>query len=187
MAVQTVATVYMQAVHAAPLSTNAATAGFLTVLSDKIAQRLDKDPSRKGVRRSAWALMWGVLCSLLLTPWYEALDRAFPLARASWSQLAGKLAVNQAVVAPGLNALFFCYVIYTQVSPALRMTSVKRKQLVAKLHGELPATILRSAAYWTVMQAINFRMLPPELTVLWTMCASVVWSSYLAFVAHRRL
>ena len=134
-----------------------------------------------------WAFVWGALCSLLLTPWYSALAYWFPLARTSIVQLLGKLMTNQALLAPGLNTLFFCYVIVTQVSPPLRMNASKRSQLASKLRLELPQVIMRSAAYWTVMQSINFRLLPPQFAVLWTMCCSILWSTYLAWVAHRRV
>ena len=67
----------------------------------------------------------------------------------------------------------------------MRMTAAKRAALATKLRRDLPATTLRSVYYWTTMQAINFRLLPPQFAVLWTMGASVLWSTYLAVVAHR--
>ena len=54
-----------------------------------------------------------------------------------------------------------------------------------KQRRELPATILRSCAYWACVQTLNFRLLPPQYATVCTMCASVVWSTYLAMVAHR--
>lgn len=154
------------------------------MVSDRIAQSVD-DGSRRGLVRSAWALLWGALCSLLLTPWYDALARWFPTARTSLKVLAAKVLTNQLVVAPGLNTLFFCYVVLTQVAPAFRMPAAKRALLGSKLRRELPATILRSCAYWACVQTLNFRLLPPQYATVCTMCASVVWSTYLAFVAHR--
>ena len=133
---------YHRAMQEAPLRTNCVTSAVLSVLSDRIAQSVERS-GRTGQTRSMWAFVWGALCSVLLTPWYSVLGAWFPLARTSWLQLIAKLLTNQALLAPGLNTLFFFYVIITQVSPPLRMNASKRSQLDATLRRELPNVIMR--------------------------------------------
>ena len=61
---------------------------------------------------------------------------------------AGKVAVNQLVMSPGLNGCFFCFAILTRESPRARYTADKGARMLKKLRTDLPRTMLRSNAFW---------------------------------------
>ena len=50
---------------------------------------------------------------------------------------------------------------------------------------ELLPTLVRGNAYWTVVQTVNFRFVPPQCMVLFGNLASCVWTTYLCIVANR--
>ena len=176
-----VVTAYRKSLREAPFATNCATSAALTVISDRIAQVVDK--SHSGLARSGWALVWGAMCSALLTPWFAKLQEWFPHAASRWDQLVLKLLVNQALVSPGINSLFFCFVVLTRVAPTLRMTRLKLALLMRKLRSELPSTMLQSSVYWTCIQVrcSPVDALGPRAPHI---CTSLI--SWLAFTCGRR-
>ena len=179
---------YNSALAAAPLATNAASAASLAVVSDSIAQVSSSSSSAAAwdFERSAWMAVWGALASgVLIFYWLRFLAMLFPQARTSAAQLVGKVFVNQLVMSPGLNGGFFAFVIWTRTAPRLVMTAAKRRLLVDKYRADLVATCARSCAFWSIVQAINFRYLPLQYSVLFTNAAFVIWTTYLSLVGNR--
>ena len=179
---------YTSALSTNPLATNCVTSSALAVLSDGIAQRLDLSTSSWDWERSGWMALWGaVVAGLMLSQWYVFLKRCSPRASTSAMALAGKVAVNQLVMSPGLNGCFFCFAILTRESPRARYTADKGARMLKKLRTDLPRTMLRSNAFWICVQSINFRFIPELWTLLWVNSAFVVWTTYLALVGFRRV
>ena len=183
---------YNSALAAAPLATNTASAAGLAVVSDGIAQTLSRHPPSVPTtpawhfERSAWMAVWGALASgVLIFYWLQFLSSLFPSARTSAAHLIGKVFVNQLVMSPGLNGGFFAFVIWTRTAPRLLMTVAKRRMLIDKYRTDLLATCARSCAFWSVVQAVNFRCLPPQYGVLFTNAAFVIWTTYLSLVGNR--
>ena len=105
---------YQSALAAAPITTNVLSAASLSVLADGMAQAVERRGSWD-VSRAAWISAWGASVSgLMLFFWFRLLARLFPLAASSTAQLVGKVALNQAVMSPGLNAGFFTFVVLTR-------------------------------------------------------------------------
>ena len=182
---------YNRALLTAPLATNSASAAGLAVVSDSIAQTLARVDGSDGaspwdLERSAWMAVWGAFVSgVVIFFWLQWLGSLFPHARTSLAQLAAKVFVNQLVMSPGLNGGFFAFVIWTRTAPRLVMTAPKWRQLISKYRADLLPTCIRSCAFWSVVQTINFRALPPHLGVLFTNAAFVVWTTYLSLVGNR--
>ena len=63
--------------------------------------------------------------------------------------------------------------------------AAKWAALRRKLAAELLPTLVRGNAYWTVVQTVNFRFVPPQCMVLFGNLASCVWTTYLCIVANR--
>ena len=100
-------------------------AAGLSVLADGMAQAVERRGSWD-VSRAAWISAWGASVSgLMLFFWFRLLARLFPLAASSTAQLVGKVALNQAVMSPGLNAGFFTFVVLTRdkAPPPAALTS----------------------------------------------------------------
>mmetsp|Transcript_24695 Transcript_24695/g.82102 ORF Transcript_24695/g.82102 Transcript_24695/m.82102 type:complete len:200 (-) Transcript_24695:682-1281(-) len=135
------------------ITTNVLSAAGLSVLADGMAQAVERRGSWD-VSRAAWISAWGASVSgLMLFFWFRLLARLFPLAASSTAQLVGKVALNQAVMSPGLNAGFFTFVVLTRDKPYLRLDGEKRRRLGRKLKSDLPATVRRSCYFWGVAQA----------------------------------
>ena len=174
------------AITAAPLATNAATSAALSMLSDRIAQRLDTTVTRYDPERTLYIAVWGAFVSVVLKPWYAILAYLFPRAASSAAQVVGKVAVNQLVIAPSFNGGFFAFAILTRELPRLRMTSEKRSRLRIKLRAELLRTVIRSTAFWSVVQTLNFKYVPEAYTIVLTSAAMFIWTIYLSFVGFRQ-
>jgi len=176
---------YQSALAAAPITTNVLSAASLSVLADGMAQAVERRGSWD-VSRAAWISAWGASVSgLMLFFWFRLLARLFPLAASSTAQLVGKVALNQAVMSPGLNAGFFTFVVLTRDKPYLRLDGEKRRRLGRKLKSDLPATVRRSCYFWGVAQTLNFRLLPLEYNTLWTNGCFLLWTTYISWVGFR--
>ena len=57
--------------------------------------------------------------------------------------------------------------------------------LVDKWANDLLPTVVRSCMFWSVVQTLNFKLLPPKYGVLCTNAAFVVWTTYLSLVGNR--
>ena len=181
-------TSYTQALATAPLATNAASAACLAVFSDSVAQNLAAEAraSPFDLERSAWMAVWGALVSgVTIFYWLRWLGVLFPQAKTSAVQLLGKVFVNQIVMSPSLNAGFFAFVIWTRTPPRLAITARKGQALLAKYRVDLLPTCLRSCLFWSVVQTINFSLLPARFGVLFTNAAFVLWTTYLSLISNR--
>ena len=175
---------YGRALASAPLATNAASAASLAVFSDGVAQSATSQ--QWDAERSAWMAVWGsAVTGVLFFFWLQALGALFPRARTSATQLVGKVLVNQLVMSPILNGGFFAFVIWTRTPPRLSVNVAKRRLLLGKCRQDLLPTIRRACAFWSVVQTLNFRLIPVHLGVLFTNAAFVVWTAYLSFVGNR--
>ena len=131
------------------------------------------------------AVWGGAVSGLLIFFWLGWLGTLFPRARTSVAQLFFKVLVNQAVFAPFLNGGFFAFVIWTRAQPRLSLNDAKRRLLLATWRQDLLPTVLRAGAFWSVMQSINFRLVPVRYSVLFTNAAFVLWNTYLSLVGNR--
>ena len=183
---------YTNALTAAPLLTTAVTASSLSVLSDGLSQGVElrgkNVPASWDVERSAWQAVWGgAIAGVMLFYWYRLLAFLFPRARTSVTQLVLKVFTNQLIMSPGLNGGFFAFVIFTRTVPKLQMDTEKWSLLAAKYKRDLLPTIMRSCAYWTVVQTINFTVLPAQFTTVSTNFFLLIWTTYLCLIANRKV
>ena len=55
----------------------------------------------------------------------------------------------------------------------------------AKLKRDLFPAIKANWALWIPAQFINFRFVPPNLTVLSANVTALVWNTYMSYIAHK--
>jgi len=179
--------VYGRALASAPLATKCTSAAAIAVAADTIAQSLTMSSREQWEwARVRWMVVWGALASGLANSlWFDLLARCFPDARGSAKELVKKVFVNQLVMAPALNVAFFMFVIWTRSPPFARMDSAKWSALRQKCHADFLSTTKRGTLFWTCAQTLNFKVLPPSLTVLSTNLFALLWTVYLSIVGNR--
>jgi hypothetical protein len=181
------AKIYAEALSAAPVFTNCATAGVLTFLADAIAQGFGPNNGKRVYDwpRAGWSFVWGICFGgLFLGWWLSFLAMLFPLAATSTPQLIAKVCVNQLLLAPGSSGGFFAFAIWVREPPVLLMDRAKRAMLAAKLRADLVPTMVRSCAYWFVVWSFTFIVVPIELQLAFSNLAFLAWMVYVSLVGQ---
>lgn len=188
---------YHEALTSYPLMTNCVTAATLSVVSDCVAQTVSrKKPAHTGVatlppnphswQRSSWMAVWGfVISGLLCNTWFRWLNRIFPPEGLTLRGAAKKVLVNQIIMSPTLNALFFTFTTFTRsdVSEKQSRSDILRD----RLSQDLIPTIKKSCLYWGSIQFINFLYVPTMFTLLYTNAGFLLWTIYLSLVGFKSL
>ena len=159
-----------------PLLTNCLTAATLAVVSDSVAQSFTRQPAKPAsltapavleatkhdYTRSAWMALWGFTVSgLMCSAWFAWLNSIFPAHDLSLGGAFRKVCLNQLVMSPTLNTLFFTFTTFTR--PDRTQVGVSRLDLLrAKLVKDLIPTIKKSTIYWGSIQIVNFVCIPPK-------------------------
>lgn len=185
---------YKQALAARPLITNMVTAGSLSVLSDSITQRAEKDglsstSSSMGpynYYRSATMFVYGFLIGGgFVSLWFKILNRWIPTnASSSLLLVVKKVFVNQVIMSPILNSMFFTWVGLTRGGLDTTMKD-KRELIVNKITNDLVPTMKRSCFYWGIVNIANFWVVSQRYQLLFTNVGFVLWFAYLSFVGYK--
>lgn len=197
-------TLYKAVLSKYPLPTNMITAGSLSVLSDSISQKIERvnvekqvtdskltiaKKSKHSFNRSLAMFFYGFgISGGFVSLWFKFLNNLIPTsASSSIVQVSKKVAVNQVVMSPILNSMFFTWVIFTRASTFRLTFAEKLETLKQKLNQDLMGTIKRSYLYWTVVNMFNFSIVPPHLQLLYTNVGFVIWTIYLSIVGWRKV
>ena len=180
---------YCSSLATAPVITNCLTAAALSITSDGIAQSFERTSSTKDAEhdyaRSAWMGLWGYSISgLLVHYWFIFLDRLFPVAGLTFVGAVKKVTVNQLVMSPLLNSMFFAFTTYTRADV---VGTTRREYLKRKLAQDMIPTIKRSCAYWGTVQLVNFLYVPQRFRLLYTNFGFLVWTIYISLVGYRQV
>jgi Mpv17 / PMP22 family len=180
-----------------PLQTNMVTASILTVASDCISQSMERRIANASStttatrtvqhdfqRSTAMGIYGAFVFGAFVTWWFSILSRWVPVAAGDLKAVIKKVLVNQVLMSPGLNTVFFTWVVFTR-KPFSTTLDQKLTTLREKLRTDLPATIARSCVYWTILNTINFGLVPTHMQVLFTNMSFLVWTVYLTFVGYR--
>ena len=131
------------------------------------------------------------------------LDRRFP--GATMAAAAKKVLINQVVITVPINGGFLAYTTFVEGLLAARPTGdnvndggggggvaledtldLCRARVKAQLVEDLPHVFKRSCMWWLPVNSLNFLFVPPDMRVLPTIFASVLWSAYISLTAHHR-
>jgi len=131
---------------------------------------------------------WGVVVTGgFVYHWLRFLDRVFPPAGQTVQRVFTKIAVNQALMSPGLNGAFFG--VSTARSNDL-LAAAGREQWLrdwrAKINKDLLDTVIQSNCLWCPAHVVNFYFVPPQHRVLFTSGIFFAWTSWLSMVGYRK-
>jgi Mpv17 / PMP22 family len=204
---------YVKSLQTRPFVTNIATASSLSVLSDSISQHFERskaaDGSSTGVvdsgkqsgsatvsrkpghsfyRSLCMSIYGAVVYGWLIIYWFKFLNWLVPVEGMTMLKALKKVFINQLVMSPLLNSLFFTYVIFTRdlVSPIKDKIATWK----LKMQRDLVPTMARSCVYWGIAQFINFYYISvlygKEFQLLYTNTAFVLWTTYVSYIGYRR-
>lgn len=199
---------YINSLTNAPLTTNIITAGLLSVCSDTVSQNIEmfnknknnnenilKDMNKKekennslkfSVYRSFCMSIYGsFVLGWFVSLWFSFLNSIIPRKDITLSKVLLKVFINQLVMSPFLNGLFFGYVIMTR---DFKNTIKQKLELYKKkISKDLLPTIKRSCVYWSFIHIYNFLILPDKYQLLYTNAAFVLWQTYVSVIGHRKV
>ena len=135
-------------------------------------------------------LYGGSIYGVMVIYWFRWLNTVVPQEGITPLLALKKVFINQAVMSPLLNSLFFGWVSYTRdISRSWNFTD-RTQQLKKKLSQDLLPTIKRSWGYWGVAQFCNFwwisRLWGKEYQLLYVNLSFVLWTTYIAYVGYRK-
>jgi Na+/phosphate symporter len=187
------ATLYKTALHKNPLVTNCITASSLCVLGDSVAQRIELSAATSiegkktthSFERSLWMAVWGLLVSgILCSLWLQWLETIFPSEGMTLMRAASKVVVNQIVMAPLVNSMFFAFITFTRPLPSI---STRKAYLTKRIKHDLWPTIKRSCAYWGSLHMINFMCIPPQFTILFVNACLLIWNVVISLIGFQKM
>lgn len=175
-----------------PKLTNIVTASALCILSDTVAQSIERNSknvsnnTNHSYYRSFFMGIYGAFVfGHFVIFWYRFLNYLIPSEGITPNKIFQKVLINQICMSPSLNTFFFGYVILTRdFTSSLSQKFINFKE---KLQVDLLPTIKRSFLYWGIVQYVNFGMIPPKFSVVYTNIAFTLWTVYLSLVGYRRV
>lgn len=187
-----------------PLLTNVLTASTLCVLSDSISQHFERSKAKadslilttktgetQRILGHSWyrsfcmAAYGATIYGWLVIYWFRFLNNLIPQEGITRALIVKKVFINQLVMSPFLNSLFFTYVCATR--DLTSTLSQKFQQIKQKLSKDLLPTIKRSCVYWGFVQYINFSYVATAYQLLYTNSAFLIWTTYIAYVGFRKV
>lgn len=192
---------YIRSLNKAPLITNMLTASTLAVCSDCISQNIElsnknnsikltnnldnqKEQIRFSFYRSFCMSLYGAfILGWFVTIWFKFLNHLIPREGITLNKVILKVFINQILMSPFLNSLFFGYVILTRdFNNNLQQKFILYKK---KLSVDLLPTIARSCVYWSIVHLYNFLKLPDKYQLLYTNAAFLLWTIYISLIGYR--
>lgn len=191
-----VAETYVNLLAIHPLKINMATASALTMTSDAIAQSIERRKARRSQglafveprhdfhRSLSMGVYGATVLGAFVSEWFKVLSRFCPVTPGDWVSIVRKVGVNQVVISPFLNALFFAWVTFTR-NPLSTTLSTKLSMLSQKLQKDLLPTYIRSCAFWVIFNLMNFGLVEAKWQVVVANVGFLAWTVYLSHVGYR--
>ena len=196
------AQLYVRSLNQFPTTTNIVTASALCVVSDAISQSAERRAASAAststlttaaakphsfYRSLCMSVYGAVVYGFVCMHWLRFLNTLVPQKNITPLLVVKKVMINQAIMSPFLNSLFFTWVSFTRdLSLSLRERAAATQR---KLAQDLVPTIVRSCVYWGIAQSVNFWYISRLFGVQWQLVyvnlSFVIWTSYLALVGYR--
>ena len=163
-----------------PYSANAALASAMMLGGDGAAQAAERRARGGGGRydaqRAGVAVTWSIIQALFWKRWYDTLLHRLPGRYLVW------VVATACLPAPVMNAGFFSFT--TAAAELLRAPRPPAADIGAavadKLRERWPAAVIVSTQMWTVVNYINFLVIPHEFRVVFGGAAALIWNTYLS-------
>ncbi|KAF5827527.1 hypothetical protein DUNSADRAFT_496 [Dunaliella salina] len=156
--------------------TRAVTCGVLNGAGDIFSQLCVEQQAFDAKRCLSFTLLGLLLVGPILATWYGNLGKIVTA-----TGIAGtlqSLLLDQCVFAPSFIAAFMS---------AITIAEGKSDQVVRKLKQDWPETIKVNWVLWIPAQFINFKFVPPNLTMLAVNITALVWNVYMSYQSHKVL
>jgi len=169
---------YSIALEKAPILTKSCTAGVIFVLSDYLAQRLEKkEGSKLDTTRLFTSAAVGLFC---FGPgahyWYNMIFRVFP--GTSLISTVQKAAMGQLFFGPSFTCVFFA-------ASLLQTGQFSVSNWLRKIRTDLPGTWVSGLCFWPLVDLVSYSVISKEFIPLFVNICSLVWTIYLSTVANR--
>lgn len=201
---------YQKCLHSNPLLTNMVTASVLSVCSDAISQKMERNkikiasqpssknkystqtnniavviPAHNSYRSLTMAIYGALVSGMIVSLWFRFLNGLISPKDISGRGIALKVFINQLVMSPFLNTAFFSWVVFTRdFSSSFQF---KLHILREKLKKDLRPTIARSLFFGTITNTVNFsNVFEAKYQVIFTNLVFLFWTAYLSFIGFRK-
>jgi len=165
-------------VKAHPLAVNSATALIGMGLGDLVAQLGASghghfDPVRWLRMASFGVLLAGPLCY----KFYEWIDAAvYPERRKENGVVVLKMAIDQLLWSPSFTCVFFAYTCLLRGDPGGTLLMIQER---------LAPTMCANWLLWPAAHLVNFKVVPPNMRILYVMAVNVVWNVFLSIISNQ--
>eukprot|EP01138_Halocafeteria_seosinensis_P015633 gb/GECG01015954.1/.p1 GENE.gb/GECG01015954.1/~~gb/GECG01015954.1/.p1 ORF type:complete len:276 (+),score=24.02 gb/GECG01015954.1/:1-828(+) len=183
---------YMDSLKTHPVTTKVLTGCFVGIIGDVLCQFIFPDKwhtAPYGVHihlpllRDDWglelartmrSLVWAGVAVYGNHYWYDFLNSY--IKGSNNLAIAKKVSMDQVLWAPLMVIGFF--IVQGVLKHGSLILSLQEAQ------NNFAATIAVNWVYWTIMQTLNFKLIPEQLNVLFINIAGIFWTIYLSFVAN---
>lgn len=167
---------YLELLRTRPLATNSASALVVAVSGDFLCQQIeDKYVAERSLKMGLWGALWMGPSATVWFRWLEVFGFGA-------KGVAIKVFLNQTIMAPTTNALFYLY-----NESWTRPHSTIAERYRRRMEKEFLPTMMTSVCVWVPTQTINFALVPPFLRPLFLNVAFVLWTAHLSYRGHRSL
>lgn len=142
---------------------------------DLLLRKFEENDAYDVVRTARMTGFGLVFVGPLMHNWFNLLERLVP--RKDLLGAVGKVAIDQAVMAPGFCASFFTAMgLMEGLSPAV---------VWEKLKAQMVPTLEANYKVWPAAQMVNLYLVPLNLRVLWLNMVGLGFNSYLSMVNNK--
>jgi protein Mpv17 len=170
---------YSLALEQAPIVTKSVTAGCIFLLSDYLAQRLEKKEA-KGPYNWTRTLTTAAVGLFYFGPaahaWYGMIFRAFP--GTGLLSTMQKATMGQLFFGPSFTCIFFA-------ASLVQTGQFSLPNWFRKIRSDLPGAWLAGLGFWPLVDLISYSAVPVQFIPLFVNLCSLVWTIYLSSVANR--
>jgi len=174
---------YNQAILRSPYKTKMATAGVTYFLADNICQRFIEKKSKHSYSLDR-SCRQGAIGALFAAPslhiWHSSiLPKVIKPIAGRFKPILLAVLLNETVLA----TYFISFLLFS-------FEAVKKGNIragVENVKTKFSTAIVTSMKFWTGISFINYGFIPIHLRPIYVNCWSVVWQSYLSYVANNKI
>lgn len=178
---------YSLAIQRAPILTKSVTAGFIFLLSDLLAQRLEMKQKQDQNDNSSNKIQWRRMIASSIVGlcyfgpaahyWYEWIFRIIP--GVTFYDTVMKALLGQLLFGPTFTCIFFA-------SSLIQLNQFTLRNYLLKIKNDLPSAIIAGIGFWPFVDFISYSYIPPSYIPLFINMCSLVWTTYLALKSYAK-
>lgn len=167
--------------------TSAFVVGFAVMSAGDAAAQKQEGAKSLDLRRNVSSAMYYGCVSPVFYRWYRFMDWLMPAS--TLRALVTKTILSQIVTTGGNNPAYLAWCNHIEAVAAADGASIDwaslRKKTSEQFMCELPTLYGSSLLFWLPVTGANYAFVPDHLRILWVSSCSVLWGSFVSYVAHR--